>query len=116
MLNTIACDFDQARYDATFDAQKYLRQHGASLCDLIDALDDADGIDAFCDLNSAFGTAFPDAATIETAQREINRILEDQAPSSLDRLGRERNFYAADAARRHGDRVSELLTRFRIVG
>ena len=36
--------------------------------------------------------------------RDIARVLADQMPSSLDRLGRERTFYAAEATRWHGAR------------
>ena len=115
MQNTttvIDVDLDQARYDATADTQKHLRQHGASLCNLLDALENPRGFSALCDLHAAFGQPFPDANTVETALRNIHCVLADLAPSSLDRIGHARNLPASDMARWHGARVSELLARF----
>lgn len=109
---TTAIDLDQARYGATAGTQKHLRQHGASLCDLLDALEDPSGFSALCDLHAAYEQPFPDANTVETALRNIHRVLVDLAPSSLDRIGRKRNLPASDMARWHGARVSELLARF----
>ncbi len=109
---TTAIDHDQARYGVTADTQKHLRQHGASLCDLLDALDDPSGFSALCDLHAAFGQPFPDADAVETALRNIHCVLANLAPSSLDRVGRKRNLPASDMARWHGARVSELLARF----
>lgn len=102
---------DQARYNATTDAQSYLCQHGASLCDLLDALDDPAGFGALCDLHGAFSQPFPDPEAVETALGAIHRILAVLAPSALDRIGQARNLPASDMARWHGARVSELLAR-----
>lgn len=113
MLNTTAIDIDQARFNATTDTQRHLRQHGASLCDLLDALDDPNGFSALCDLHGAFGQSFPDPDAVETALRNIHRVLAEQAPSALDRIGHARNLPVSDMTRWHGARVSELLARFR---
>lgn len=98
------------------DTQKHLRQHGSSLCNLLDIIDEPSGIDALCDLYAALDTASPDAAKVEAPLQEIERFLAKQAPSELDLLGREWNFYAAEAARWHGARLSELVARFRNTG
>lgn len=88
---------------------KHLREHGRSLCHLLDEFDDPLGIDALCDLHNEFQKPRPQQDVIETALRDIERVLAGQTPSSLDRLGRMRNFFASDATRWHGARVSELL-------
>ncbi len=113
MLNTIPTSPAGAIHGMTSDTQKHLRQHGGSLCDLLDAIGEPGGIDALCDLYGAFETPSPDAATVEAALRDIERLLAKQAPSSLDRLGRAGNFHAAEATRWHGARMSELVARFR---
>lgn len=112
MLNTITLDTNQARYDAAAATEAHLRRHGASLCDLLDALDDPSGFGALCNLNVALSAAFPEADAVEAALRDIHDSLEDQAPSALDRISRERNLPASDMTRWHGARISELLTRF----
>lgn len=109
---TAILDTDQARYNATADAQSYLRRHGASLCDLLDALDDPTGFSALCDLHAAYSQPFPDPESVETALGAIHRILAGLAQSVLDRIGQARNLPASDMARWHGARVSELLARF----
>lgn len=117
MLNTTALDIDididQARYDAAAQTQRFLRQHGASLCNLLDALDDPGSFSAFCDLHATFGQAFPDPDAMADALRSIHRALEDLAPSALDRICHARNLPASDMARWYGARVTELLARFR---
>lgn len=112
MLNTTETGTRQAIFDAVSDAQRHLHLHGGSLCELLDAIDDPSGTDPLCDLHIAFEKPFPDAVDVGVALRQIERFLACQTPSSLDRLGREWNFYAADAARWHGARVSELAARF----
>lgn len=109
---TAILDTDQARYNATADAQSYLRQHGASLCDLLDALDDPAGFGALCDLHGAFSQPFPDPEAVETALGAIHWILAGLAPSALDRIGQARNLPTSDMTMWHGARVSELLARF----
>lgn len=116
MLNTTETETRQANFEAVSDAKRHLQQHGTSLCELLDAIDDPSGTDPLCDLHMAFEKPFPDAADVGVALRRIERFLACQTPSSLDRLGRERNFYAADAARWHGARVSELAARFLHIG
>ncbi|MFC0161762.1 hypothetical protein CDZ97_21825 [Mameliella alba] len=113
MLNTHTLDTAEARLGAAYTVEKHLRRHGASLCDLLDALDDRKGFSALCDLHGAFGQPIPDADAVEVALRDIRRILADQAPTSLDRIGHERGLPASDMTRWHGARVSELLGRFR---
>ncbi|SMC99802.1 hypothetical protein [Primorskyibacter flagellatus] len=93
-------------------AGEHLREYGNSLCHLLDELDEPLGLDALCDLHGEFEKPFPKMDVIESALRDIERVLARQTTSSLDRLGRERNFYASDATRWHGARVSELLVRF----
>ncbi len=113
MLNTTTLDTAEARLGAAYAVEKHLRRHGASLCDLLDALDDPGGFAALCDLHGAFGQPIPDTDAVEVALREICRILADQTPSSLDRIGHERGLPASDMTLWHGARVSELLARFR---
>ncbi|WP_116598910.1 hypothetical protein [Primorskyibacter marinus] len=116
MQNTTTIDTEQVRYDAVADTQKHLRQHGASLCDLLDALDDPAGFEAFCVLHSGLAAPFPDADTVNAALRDIRRIIAAQSASLLERISRERNLYAAEAAHWHGARLSDLIARFRHVG
>ncbi|SNT76949.1 hypothetical protein [Paracoccus seriniphilus] len=113
MLNTTNLHAAEARLSAAYAAEQHLRRHGASLCDLLDALDDPSGFAALCDLHGAYGQPIPDTDAVETALRDIQRILAEQTPSSLDRIGHERRLPASDMARWHGARVSELLARFR---
>ena len=113
MLNTNTSNISQARFDAVAETQKHLRRNGASLCDLLDALDDPAGFEALCRLHSAFSHPFPDADAVEDAVHDITRFLADQSPSSLDRIGLERNFAASDMARWHGARISEIHRKFR---
>ncbi len=113
MRKTNTMDISQARYDAVAATQRHLRRHGASLCDLLDALDDQAGFDALCRLHSAFSQPFPDADAVEDAVHDICRFIASQSPSSLDRIGVERNFESSDMARWHGARMSELYGKFR---
>lgn len=113
---TTVVDTEQARYDAVADTQKHLRQHGASLCDLLDALDDPAGFEAFCALHAMLAAPFPDADTVKVTLRDIRRIIAAQSVSSLERISRERNLYATEAAHWHGARLSDLIARFRHVG
>ncbi len=113
MLNTTTLDTAEARLGADYAVEQHLRRHGASLCDLPDALVDPSGVAALCDLRGAFGQPIPDTDAVEAALRDIRRILADQAPSSLDRIGQERGLPASDMARWHGARVSDLLARLR---
>lgn len=112
MLNTTDLTLNPNRQSDISAAGKHLRDHGSSLCHLLDEFDDPLGIDALCDLHNEFEKPFPQQDIIETALRDIERVLAGQTPSSLDRLGRERNFYASDATRWHGARVGELLAGF----
>ncbi|MGK7752277.1 MULTISPECIES: hypothetical protein [unclassified Roseovarius] len=111
-LNTTTTDTAEARLGAAYTAEQHLRRHGASLCDLLDALDDPSGFAALCDLHGAFGAPIPNADVVEAALRDIRRILADQPPSSLDRIGHERGLPASGMTLWHGARVSELLARF----
>lgn len=113
MLNITTLDTAEARLGAAYTVEQHLRRHGASLCDLLDALDDPSGVAALCDLHGAFGQPIPDTDAIEVALRDIRRILADQAPSSLDRICQERGLPASDMTLWHGARVSDLLARFR---
>ena len=113
MLNTTTLDTAEARLGAAYAVEQHLRRHGASLCDLLDALDDSSGFAALCDLHGAFGQPIPDADAIEAALRDIQRVLADQGPSSLDRIGHDRGLPASDMTRWHGERVSEFLARLR---
>ena len=113
MLNTNTIDTAEARLGASYAVEKHLRRHGASLCDLLDALDDPSGFAALCDLHGAFGQPIPDADAVEAALRDIHRVLAEQIPSSLDRIGHERGLAASDMTLWHGARVSEFLARFR---
>jgi hypothetical protein len=104
---------EEARLGAAYTTEQHLRRHGASLCDLLDALDDPSGFEALCDLHSAFSHPIPDTEAVEVALADILRILADQPLSSLDRIGYERGMPASDMTRWHGARISELLARFR---
>lgn len=111
-LNTTTLDIAEARLGAAYAVEQHLRRHGASLCDLLDALDDPSGFAALCDLHGAFGQPIPDTDAVEVALRDIRRILADQPPSSLDRIGHERGLPASGMTLWHGARVSELLAQF----
>ncbi|WP_286697796.1 hypothetical protein [Sulfitobacter sp. TMED3] len=115
MLNSSTLETDEARFNTTYLVEQYLRRHGASLCDLLDALEDPSGFAALCDLHTAYGQPIPDVEVVESALRNIHRVLAEQLPSSLDRIGHERRLSAADMTRWHGARVSELLARCRDV-
>lgn len=112
MLNTTTLDTAEAHLGTAYAAERHLRSHGASLCDLLDVLDDPSGFSALCDLHGAFGQPIPDTDAVEVALQDIPRILTDQAPSSLDRIGHERGLPASGMTLRHGARLSELLARF----
>lgn len=114
MLNTTDLALNLAPQIGVSAAGKYLREHGSSLCHLLEELDEPLGIDALCDLHNEFEKPFPRQRqdVIESALRDIEQVLAGQTPSSLDRLGRERNFYASDATRWHGARMSDLLAGF----
>ncbi|WP_112323976.1 hypothetical protein [Oceanibium sediminis] len=113
MLNTTTLNTAEAGLGTTYTVEQHLRRHGASLCDLLDALDDPSGFAALCDLHGAFGQPIPNTDIVEAALRDIQRILADQAPSSLNRIGHERGLPASDMTRWHGARISELVARFR---
>lgn len=113
MLNTATLDTADSRLRAAYAVEQHLRRHGASLCDLLDALDDPSGFAALCDLHGTFGQPIADTDAVEAALRDIRRILADQTSSSLDRIGHERGLPASDMTRWHGARVSDLLARFR---
>ena len=113
MLNTNMLDISQHRINAAAATEAHLHHHGVGLCNLLDALDDKFCRSALYDLYAAFGQPIPDVDAVETALHSIHCRLMDQAPSSLDRIGHERNLPASDMTRWHGARVSELLARFR---
>jgi len=113
MLDITIQNTAEARLGAAYAVEQHLRRHGASLCDLLDALDDPSGFTALCDLHGAFGQPIPDTDAIEAALRDIQRVLADQRPSSLDRIGHDRGLPASDMTLWHGARVSEFLARLR---
>ena len=112
MLNTTPLDTAEIRLGAAYAVEQHLRRHGASLCDLLDALGDSSGFAALCDLYGAFGQPSPKADAVEVAPRGIQCLLAYQTPSSLDRIGHERGLPASDMMLWHGARVSELRARF----
>ncbi|AQS48565.1 hypothetical protein BMG03_12760 [Thioclava nitratireducens] len=113
MVNITNLETTEARHAAVYTAEQHLRRHGASLCDLLDALDDKSGFGALCDLHSAFGQPIADPDIVERALRDIHRVLAGQAPSALERISRERGLHANDMTRWHGARISEIIARFR---
>ncbi|WP_322865309.1 hypothetical protein U5922_003335 [Aquicoccus sp. G2-2] len=112
MLHTTPLDTAETRLGAAYAVEQHLHRHGASLCDLLDALGDSSGFATLCDLYGAFGQPSPKADTVEGALRAIQCLLAAQVPSSLDRIGHQRGLPVSDMARWHGARVSELLARF----
>ncbi|WP_417599342.1 hypothetical protein [Pararhodobacter oceanensis] len=112
MHNTVPTHIDQLRCDKIDAIQRFLRQHGVSLCNLLDELDDVAGIDALCDLHAKLCVPYPDAGEVMSSLTDIKHILAAQSPASLDRIARERGFYATEAARWHGARIAELVARF----
>lgn len=112
MLNTTRFETAETRLGTACAVEQHLHRHGASLCDLLDALDDSSGFATLCDLYGAFGQPSPKADAVEDALRVIQCLLADQTPSSLDRTSSERGLPVSDMARWHGARVSELLARF----
>ncbi len=112
MANTTHLTIDQARERAVVVTQTYLRQHGASICDLLDAFDDPGKFATLCDLHAAFAQPFPDPDAVRAALNSILRVLAEVAPSTYERVGVARNLPASDMARWHGARISELLAQF----
>lgn len=53
--NTTLDICDEARLGAAYAVEQHLHRHGTSLCDLLDALIDPRGFEAFCDLHAAYG-------------------------------------------------------------
>jgi len=103
----------QAAYDATRSVELHLRRHGAGLVQILDLLDDPSGMDAVLDLSEEFGKRFPDAGIVKASVDRIYQTLASQTPTSWAKMAREWNFHADAAARWHGARVSELLSKFR---
>ncbi|MBU2889916.1 hypothetical protein [Celeribacter halophilus] len=112
MHSTITHDISQARFDATAATERHLHYNGASLCDLLDALDDKSGFETFCDLHGILAQSFPDADAVEAALRHIHQVLARQKPSVLDRIGYERRLPASEMTRWHGARLSDILAMF----
>lgn len=115
MLNKITTSQTQAAYDATHSVELHLRRHGAGLVQILDLLDDSSGIDAVLDLSEEFGKRFPDAAVVKVSVNQVYQALASQTPTSWTKMAREWNFHADTAARWHGARISELLSKFRSV-
>ncbi|WP_375691808.1 hypothetical protein [Pseudooceanicola sp. LIPI14-2-Ac024] len=114
MLNCTA-NTAETRIDAVVSTEHHLRRHGKSLFNLLDAIDDPVGFEAFCDLHGAFGETMPDPDVIEAALREIRRVLEDQRPSALDRIEQDRRLPVPEMTRWHGARLTDLLSMFHYV-
>lgn len=112
MLNTTPLDTAETRLGVANAVEQHLRRRGASLCDLLDALDDSSGFATLCDLYGAFRQPIRNADTVEGALRAIQPLLADQTPSSLDRIGHERGQSTSDLMRWYGARVGELRARF----
>jgi hypothetical protein len=112
MLNTTPLDAAYAHLGAAYAVEQHLHRHGASLRDLLDALDDSSGFAALCDLYGAFGQQTPKADAVEGALRAIQCLLADQTPSSIGRTGYERGLPVSDMMLWHSARVSQLLARF----
>ncbi len=112
MLNTTPLDTAETRLGVANAMEQHLRRHGASLCDLLDALDDSSEFATLCGLYDAFRQPIKMPIPFEGALRAIQRLLTDQTPSSRDRIGHERGLSTSDMARWHGARVSELRARF----
>ncbi len=113
MLNSTTIAHDQAAADRIADTEKHLRDHGRSLCDLLDALDTPAGLDALCDLHGILDNQQPDARRVEEALSEIGDALASQTAASIAAIGRERKLDAPLAIRWHGARICELRERFR---
>ena len=90
------CDVYGSAVDAV---REHLRNEGASLCTLLEALEDHSAIDAFLDLNTEFGKRDPDVPAIQSFEH-------------LDLLARIMNSPTSDAIRWHGAKVSDLVARF----
>ena len=103
------CDVYGSAVDAV---REHLRNEGASLCTLLEALEDHSAIDAFLDLNTEFGKRDPDVPAIQRALLAIADRLGSQSFEHLDLLARIMNSPTSDAIRWHGAKVSDLVARF----
>ena len=112
MHRTSTLDLSQARFNATYETEKYLRFNGASLCDLLDALEDKTGFAALCDLHAAISQKFPDADAVEAALRHIHQVLASQKMSALECIGFDRRLPASDMTRWHGARINDIIAMF----
>jgi hypothetical protein len=114
MLNTTPMDddIDQSCCGAIAATREHLRQHGTNLCHLLEALEESVGSDAFSSLHEVLSGPFPDCGPIKATLLDIQQVLAKQPASTLDRLARERNFYAAEAVRWNCERLSDLISRF----
>lgn len=92
--------------------RKHLHHEGASLCNLLEALDEPCGIDAFIDLNMEYGKPHPSAPAVQNALQIIQELLGSQSFEYLELLGRVTNYPTPDATRWHGAKVSDLLGGF----
>ena len=100
-------------YGNAVDAvREHLHNEGASLCTLLEALEDHSALDAFLDLNIEFGKVDPDAPAIQGALLTIVDRLGSQSFEHLDILARVMNSPTSDATRWHGAKVSDLVARF----
>ena len=67
-------------YCSAVDAvRKHLQNEGASLCNVLEALEDHSALDAFLDLNMEFGKRDPDAPAIQDALLTIADRLGSQS-------------------------------------
>ncbi len=100
-------------YSGAIEAvRKHLHHEGASLCNLLEALDEPCGVDALIDLNMEFGKSHPRAPAIQDALQIIQELLGNQSFEYLELLGRAMNYPTLDATRWHGAKVSDLLAGF----
>lgn len=114
MLNTTPTnkDFDQDCCGAIAATREHLRQHGANLCQLLEALDETFGSDAFFSLHEVLSGPFPDHDHVRDTLCDILQILAEQPSSALDRLARDLNFYAAKAVCWNSERLRSLISQF----
>jgi len=112
MLNTANLNAAQAAYDRIADTEQYLRRHGASLCDVLDAFEATAALDAFSELHGFLSSQLPNPKKIQAALQQVKTALCNQSSESAVIRSCERGWDTDAALRWHGARVSELLGRF----
>ena len=103
---------DPRALDAALDVATFLRRHGAGLCDLLEALGQAEAFEALCDLNAQGDHAQPDPQVSQAALQRIVHQLGQMPVSHVDRITRAARLDVDAALRWYGARLTDVLAAF----